>query len=444
MQGNAIADCRIVSTLSGLALHMPIEDLMIPPSAYLCDRRISPAIHAPYASGRRAFGVKEPLPLSSDGGHRLPRVLREATSFILMDDNIKIEGLFRIPPSAITLDILREAFDRGQKFIMWHESNETIIFYRSEHSQMLSDALSQPEGYGVHAAAGLIKLWYRELAQPIIPPSAYRPLKDIFGDLEKPIDPERVIQLVSITSEWSPLPETSRLILTKHLLPLLSRVTDFQTWNLMTPYNLAVCFAPSLLRGPDPIEDAQMSSVVTRILEAAIPLWKTTLAPLCHMDHFVFEDSLRVPFAIEDYEDPLEELPTPTMTLNADFETSHLQENGITLVDNDHDTDPDDNRSDAEDFKPPLPPRPGPSNSDVPGASTTTPVVRRKPAPPLDGPPRYSMVVADGERVPEWTSSPTMAESGGGSGNEQAQIERDQPDDSATGVVARKPVPKGF
>lgn len=39
----------LVSTLSGLALHIPIEDLLIPPSAYLIDRRKAREIYAPYA-----------------------------------------------------------------------------------------------------------------------------------------------------------------------------------------------------------------------------------------------------------------------------------------------------------------------------------------------------------------------------------------------------------
>ncbi|KAI9876071.1 MAG: hypothetical protein M1830_007412, partial [Pleopsidium flavum] len=330
-----------VSTLTGLALHVPIEDLMIPPSAYLCDRRVSPEIHAPYASGRRAFAIKQPLPLSSNGGHRLPRVLREATSFILMDENIKTEGLFRIPPSAVTVDILREAYDRGQKFIVWHERDVVVIFYRSERRQVLSDSMGQTEGYGVHAAAGLIKLWYRELRHPIIPQTSYRQLHDLFGDPETPIDRTRLIELVSIDSEWSLLTETSRLILTKHLLPLLSRVAAFKDWNQMTSFNLATCLAPSMLCGPDPVEDAKMASIVSRILEAAVANWKTTLAPICLMDYNTFEDSLRMPSAMEDYEDPLDEDPASTAMRTSQTEPLHAQIYGITLVDNDNDNDND-------------------------------------------------------------------------------------------------------
>jgi Rho GTPase-activating protein 1 len=421
---------------------MPIEDLMIPPSAYLCDRRISPDIYAPYASGRRAFAVKDPLPLSSNGGHRLPRVLREATSFILMDENIKTEGLFRISPAAITVEVLREAFDRGQKYIMWHEKDEAVIFYRSERGQVLGDCMSQTEGYGVHAAAGLIKLWYRELRQPIIPKTSYRQLNDLFGDTDKVIDRRRLIELVSINSQWSLLTETSRLVLTKHLLPLLSRVAIFQTWNLMTPHNLATCVAPSLLCGPDPIEDARMSSIVARLLEAAIVLWHDTLAPVCHLDPSTFEESLRVPATAEDYEDPLEDDPAPpSRSHNSDTEALHVQKHGITLLDNDS--------SDTEDARPPLPPRPrlpvaATAADQVGTPGSPTGVVRRKPAPAQEMPPRYSTIMADGSQRPTFEPSPTTSAlmSGNDEPGPEARHRRDNPaQDVREEQGSRTPVP---
>lgn len=415
---------------------------MIPPSAYLSDRRISPDIHSPFASGRRAFAVKEPLPLSSNGGHRLPRVLREATSFIVMDENIKTEGLFRISPLALTVEILREAYDRGQKFIMWHERDETVIFYRSERGQVLSDSMGQTEGYGVHAAAGLVKLWFRELRQPIVAQSSYRQLYDLFGDPSQPIDRNRLVELISIDSEWSLLTETSRLILTKHLLPLLARVAEFQPSNHMTQYNLATCLSPSLLRGPDPIEDAKLSAVVSRILEAAVADWNDLLAPLCHTDHSTFSESLRVPPAAEDYEDPLEDdqatasMPTPT----PQTESFHAQRYGITLVDND--------ASDSEESRPPLPPRPRPRVSD-PAEPSGSPAVRRKPAPPLEVPPRYSTIIdrpPDGEQLPAFSESPTAQSPTAGDFELEPRNDVVEAESSrvATSTVIRKPLPRAI
>lgn len=399
--------------MSGLALHIPIEDLLIPPSAYLSDRRKAPAIHVPYVSGRRAFGVKEALPSSVNGAPRLPRVLREATSFVIVDDNVKTEGIFRINARAQTVEILREAYDRGQKFIVWQEREACLA---SSHKQegagdVWVDELDLTDGYELMAAAALIKLWYKELREPVFPTSCYQALEKFYSDPEISLDPPQLLAMLSMDDDWSPISsKTSRQILAMHLLPLLSRVAEYSDWNQMTPSNLAVCFAPSLLRGPDPLEDLKMSGLVRRILVAMIIHWNNDLAPLLNTNLERFEESLKMPELTEDREDPLEEVE--------DISETEAQLNGIALVDN------DDSDEELEDSLPPLPPRPrtqtierkpvggislvtespphgfspveaGQSDSPIlPDAGISTPL-RRKPAPALLPLPRYSTIIND-------------------------------------------------
>ena len=379
-----------VSTLSGLALHMPIEDLLIPPSAYLADRRKSRDIDVPYASGRRAFGVQNPLPPSADGSVRLPRVLRETTSFVILDDNIKAEGIFRVNARAQTVEILREAYDRGQKFIVWKEGSMVLAsgHYREGTGHVEVGELDYIEGYELYVAASLIKLWYKELKEPIFPTSNYQALEKYYGDPDVPLEVHQLFTMLCVEDEWSPIgSKTSRQILKMHLLPLLSRVAAFQDQNQMSPDNLAVCFAPSLLCGLDPVEDLKMSHIVRRILVAMIDHWESDLAPLIDTNHETFEDLLRMPQASEDREDPLEE------ARKKDLNT--VQSVGITLLDNDG--------SDEEtEIQPALPPRPRaatfndsrsrePSSFDVGstdathhvtgGSSNSISPVRRKPSP---------------------------------------------------------------
>ena len=342
-----------VSTLSGLALHIPIEDLLIPPSAYLADRRKSRDIDVPYALGRRAFGVQNPLPPSTDGSVRLPRVLRETTSFVIINDNIKVEGIFRVNARAQTKEILREAYDRGQKFIVWKDVN-TILpsrHYREGIGQVGVEELDHVEGYELHVAAALIKLWYQELREPIFPPSNYQALEKYYGDPDIPLEVTQLYEILSVEDDWSPISsKTSRQILKMHLLPLLSRVAAFQDQNQMTPENLALCFAPSLLCGSDAVEDLKMSNIVRRILVALIVHWESHLAALFGISHETFEESLRIPEASEDREDPLEEAQKK--------DPHQAQSVGITLQDND-DSD------DEMDTQPPLPPRPRAATVDI-------------------------------------------------------------------------------
>ena len=414
----------LASSLSSLALYLAIEDLLIPPSVYHYDRRVSPNIHAPYSSGRRAFGAANPFPESSQGSLRLPRVLREATSFLLMEQNLKTLGLFRINPRTVSIDVLREAYDRGQKFIVWKEGSSVLTFshWRQGFGEVLVDDLEQAEGFGLFCAAGLIKRWYAELRNPIFPKSCYPQLQRLYGEEHSPIEVSRILELISVDSEWSLITKTSRVILTTHLLPLLSQVIECQDWNQMTSYNLAVCFAPTLLRGPDPIEDTKISATIIRILEVAITSWTSHLALACDMTDSKFGDSLRLPESREDREDPLDDGQSSCVS-------EDIQIDGITLVDNDGEDEVN------EDLRPPLPPRPV---SNVPNAT------RRKPAPSLRPPPRYSTIIGQEpggmDQLPNYST--TIEEATNGNLSSDTSFLDTAGPSQLNNTVPRKPIPK--
>ncbi|KAK7555848.1 divergent CRAL/TRIO domain-containing protein [Phyllosticta citricarpa] len=384
-----------VSTLTQLALHIPVENLLIPPSAYLHDRRLSPDIYVPYASGRRAFSVAQPFPMNAKGETRLPRVLRETTLFLLMDQNIKTEGLFRIPPHSRLKDVLKEAYDRGQKFIIWKDNGVTLpipYYDNADNPEAVIKEVDVKDAYGVYMAAGLIKTWYAELRSPIFPQTSYRELRKLFGSPDDVPSLEQLIELISPKSEWSAIPAVARAILVRHLLPMLSTVTEHQKDNKMNAENLAVCFAPTLVCGPDQIEDAKMSTIVRRVLQEAIEMWENGLREACGIASGTFWLELRAPANPEEYEDPLEVTRKPRpqsedFTVespseeDAGFADSERQCSGIILEDND---------------PPALPPRPSASSSHTPispvGSDDTH--FRRKPAPSVQVPPRYSSILA--------------------------------------------------
>ena len=395
-------DETVVSTLTALALYLPIEDVLIPPSAYLTDRRKLPDIFVPYASGRRAFGVRNPLPGSSsdENALRLPRVLRETTSFVLEEPNMKMEGIFRVSPRAQTVEILREAYDRGQTFIVWRDGGTLSTWpgHKEGHGDVAisDDDLDQVEGYDTHTAAALIKLWYKELHEPLFPQSSYQALRKFYENADTVLEVTTLLQILAPGTEYSPITPTAMSILKLHLLPLLSRAAEHAESNKMTPSNLAVCFAPSLLRGPDPFEDVKISAIIRRILTAMIEHWKADLAPALGLTDDMFEYSLRLPDKVEDREDPLEEAVSKRSSASG-------QMSGIALLDNDHSTSEDDMAEDEDLERPPLPPRPRATT--IPSLasdhqsnnSTINPIdpIRRKPAPPLHTPPRYSTIIPD-------------------------------------------------
>ncbi|KAK4496317.1 hypothetical protein PRZ48_012297 [Zasmidium cellare] len=295
-----------VNCLSQLALHLAIEKLLIPPSAYLQDRKAVPDIYAPFVTGRRAFGVKHPLPKNiNTGKSRLPRVLRETTSFVLMPSNITTEGLFRIPPHNTLAGVLKEAYDRGQQFVVWKEKGATFVQPGVDSS--LIDEVRLEDAYGVHLAASLIKTWYRELREPIFPESCYPQLKEKYEDPNAQVTPEDLVDLILPASNSSPLSPVSREIVTRHLLPLLSSVASHEPENKMNAENLAICFSMCLVCGSNQMEDGKMSSIIKRVLQAAIEVWPQLRTGL-GLDSKAFLTDLQPPSDSREYEDPLEDV----------------------------------------------------------------------------------------------------------------------------------------
>jgi Rho GTPase-activating protein 1 len=128
-----------------------------------------------------------------------------------------------------------------------------------------------------------------------------------FGNPQDDIELEDLIEMLSPTSSASCLSQTARLVLILHLFPLLSLVTSHQRTNKMTPDNLAICFSPALVCGSDQLADAKMTSIVRRILEAAVEHWPHGLRDACQTAPDSFAAALRPPPAAQDYEDPLQE-----------------------------------------------------------------------------------------------------------------------------------------
>ncbi|KAF2710601.1 hypothetical protein K504DRAFT_377654 [Pleomassaria siparia CBS 279.74] len=378
------------SSLSNLALHIPIEDLLIPSSTYLHDRRISDEIFAPYATGRRAFNARQPFPPSRTGRSRFPRVLRETTAFLLMEQNIVAEGLFRVPPHAKLKEVLKEAYDRGQKFIIWKDNGAYLPvpqYPRAEHHEEIIAEIDPKDAYSVFMAASLIKSWYADLRQPLFPPASYCELKRLYGNPDELPDLERLTDLISPSSEWSFLPAMSREILVRHLLPLLAAVSARQDQNSMTAENLAVCFAPALLHGEDQMEDAKVSSIIRRIITEAVKYWPEGLREACGVDAGAFNKELPLPSGEKDWDDPVEDKKGRVEDANT-AEDEH-QMSGIILQDNEAPQQP-----------PPLPPRSSKpqypfASGQSSGQSSNETVTKRKPAPPLQVPPRYSTVITE-------------------------------------------------
>ena len=185
----------------------------------------------------------------------------------------------------------------------------------------------------------------------------------------------------------------------------------------MTVQNLAVCFAPTLLLGPDQLEDVKMSGIIRHVLEAAITMWDNGLREKLNIQSSTFLRDLQPPELSDDYEDPLEERFALGHKVDeyGDSDNSKnddvldTQITGITNVEGDN-LSSSFSAAVAPCFlntiqrKPALPPRPlsstsasssqGEDSHNKSASNSEGEKVRRKPAPAVTGLPRYSAVIS--------------------------------------------------
>ncbi|XP_020490994.1 SLIT-ROBO Rho GTPase-activating protein 3 isoform X2 [Labrus bergylta] len=153
---------------------------------------------------------------TQSSGQQIPVVVESCIRFINLH-GLHHEGIFRVPGSQREVNLIRDAFERGD------------------------DPLSDSE-CDLDSVAGVLKLYFRGLEPPLFPYDSYSQLLECV-QIEGVT--ERAAQIKAIVSTF-PRP---LLIVMRYLFAFLNHVSQYSDENMMQPYNLAVCFGPSLLRG---------------------------------------------------------------------------------------------------------------------------------------------------------------------------------------------------
>uniref|UniRef100_A0A3P8RMM9 Rho GTPase activating protein 4a n=1 Tax=Amphiprion percula TaxID=161767 RepID=A0A3P8RMM9_AMPPE len=157
-------------------------------------------------------------------GQQIPVVVESCIRFINLN-GLHHEGIFRVPGSQMEVNNLKDAFERGE------------------------DPLAE-RWYDLDSVAGVLKLYFRGLENPLFPMDS---TSQLLEHAQIKNESERAAQLKSVISSY-PDPV---IIVMRYLFAFLHHVSQYSDENMMQPYNLAVCFGPSLVRG------AQDEDVVT-------------------------------------------------------------------------------------------------------------------------------------------------------------------------------------
>jgi len=175
-------------------------------------QEIRSARESPFVSTVFGVSLDEIMELQAEKypDEKLPMVVKVLIEKIRNLDGYRCEGIFRVPGDTELVQVMRIEIDNMEYNLKGSDPN---------------------------TPASLLKLWLRELAEPLIPADVYARCIADYGDSEK--------ALAVVNS----LPELNRRI-AKCIVHLLQDVSKYEAVNKMSVSNLAMVFAPNFLRCP--------------------------------------------------------------------------------------------------------------------------------------------------------------------------------------------------
>ncbi|XP_068597268.1 rho GTPase-activating protein 22 [Brachionichthys hirsutus] len=206
-------------------------------------RAIRRAIWAPMGGGIFGQHLEETMLHDAQcDPQRLVPVLVEQCACFMREHGLKEEGLFRAPGQTNHVRELQDAFDRGEKPVF--------------------DSATD-----VHTVASLLKLYIRELPEPIIPFSKYTQFLSCAQLLTK----DSVMGVVELGKQVKSLPQVNFNLL-KYICKFLDEVQSHSNENKMSVQNLATVFGPNILRPrvEDPVTMMEGSSQVQHLMTVLI------------------------------------------------------------------------------------------------------------------------------------------------------------------------------
>ncbi|XP_041807664.1 rho GTPase-activating protein 32 isoform X2 [Chelmon rostratus] len=162
-----------------------------------------------------------------NSGHDVPQVLKSCTEFI--EKHGVVDGIYRLSGIASNIQKLRHEFD----------------------SEQIPDLTKDVYIQDIHCVGSLCKLYFRELPNPLLTYQLYEKFSDA---VSAATDEERLIKIHDVIQQLPPPHYRTLEFLMRHL----SRLAAFSYITNMHSKNLAIVWAPNLLRSKQ-IESACFS-----------------------------------------------------------------------------------------------------------------------------------------------------------------------------------------
>ncbi|XP_045644431.1 LOW QUALITY PROTEIN: rho GTPase-activating protein 4 [Ursus americanus] len=197
-------------------------------------------------------------------GQPVPLVVESCVRFINLH-GLQHEGIFRVSGAQPRVSEIRDAFERGEDPLV--------------------------EGCTAHdldSVAGVLKLYFRSLDPPLFPPDLFR---ELLASAELEAMAERVEHVSRLLGQ---LP-AAVLVVLRYLFTFLNHLAQYSDENMMDPYNLAVCFGPTLLPVPAGQDPVALQGRVNQLVQTLIVQPSRVFPPLTLLPGPIYEKCMAPP-----------------------------------------------------------------------------------------------------------------------------------------------------
>ncbi|KAK6318036.1 hypothetical protein J4Q44_G00113270 [Coregonus suidteri] len=202
-----------------------------------------------------------------DSGQAIPRVVESCIRFINLY-GLQHQGIFRVSGSQMEINDIKNSFERGNDPLTDEENNHDI-----------------------NSVAGVLKLYFRGLEKSLLPKERFNDLLSCVR-IENLYERSLYIRKILLTA----VPR-SILIVMRYLFAFLNHLSQYSDENMMDPYNLAICFGPTLMPTPNIEDQVSCQAHVNEIIKTIIIHHETIFPDTKELDGPVYEKCM----AGEDY-----------------------------------------------------------------------------------------------------------------------------------------------
>uniref|UniRef100_A0A6Q2ZAT0 SLIT-ROBO Rho GTPase-activating protein 1 n=1 Tax=Esox lucius TaxID=8010 RepID=A0A6Q2ZAT0_ESOLU len=175
-----------------------------------------------------------------DSGQAIPCVVESCIRFINLY-GLQHQGIFRVSGSQMEINDIKNSFERGNDPLTDDENNQDI-----------------------NSVAGVLKLYFRGLEKSLLPKERFNDLLSCVR-IENLYERSLYIRKILLTA----VPR-SVLIVMRYLFAFLNHLSQYSDENMMDPYNLAICFGPTLMPTPNIEDQVSCQAHVNEIIKTII------------------------------------------------------------------------------------------------------------------------------------------------------------------------------